>query len=275
MAIQIMSDLHLEAPKAYDIFEIVPKAPVLALLGDIGNVEAHKSDMAGFIARQLRQFRAVLYVPGNHEAYQSTWPATLRILMEFEKEVRAQRAKDPALGGFVLLDRTAYRLQQDLGVVVLGCSLFSHVPPEAETAVSQGMNDFYQDANWTVAEHNAAHKRDLVWLNGAVEELGQLADVHSIIIMTHWSPSTDPRAQNPRYANDPNPIAAGFRTDLSREACFQAPKVKVWAFGHTHYNCDFVVERGSMAGPLRLVTNQRGYYFAQSQGYGNDKTLKV
>lgn len=36
---QILSDLHLEAPKAYDLFDIVPKAPYLALLGDIGNVK--------------------------------------------------------------------------------------------------------------------------------------------------------------------------------------------------------------------------------------------
>jgi len=44
MAVQIVSDLHLETPKAYDIFEIEPKAPVLALLGDIGNIVLHKED---------------------------------------------------------------------------------------------------------------------------------------------------------------------------------------------------------------------------------------
>jgi hypothetical protein len=38
MAVQILSDLHLEAPKAYDVFNIIPKAPYLALLGNIGNV---------------------------------------------------------------------------------------------------------------------------------------------------------------------------------------------------------------------------------------------
>ncbi|QPG94137.1 hypothetical protein C2857_004943 [Epichloe festucae Fl1] len=44
MDIQIFSDLHLESPKAYDLYNIPPKAPylALALLGDIGNVVAHK-----------------------------------------------------------------------------------------------------------------------------------------------------------------------------------------------------------------------------------------
>ncbi|KAK1639295.1 hypothetical protein BDP81DRAFT_345662 [Colletotrichum phormii] len=68
MAIQIVSDLHLESPKAYDIFEIVPQAPYLGLLGDIGNVVAHKEECLAFLT-QLRQFRAILFVPGNHEAY--------------------------------------------------------------------------------------------------------------------------------------------------------------------------------------------------------------
>lgn len=39
MAIQILSDLHLETPTAYDIFDIPPKAPYLAIFGDIGNIK--------------------------------------------------------------------------------------------------------------------------------------------------------------------------------------------------------------------------------------------
>jgi hypothetical protein len=42
MELQILSDLHLESPKAYDLYDIPPKAPLLALLGDIGNVVSHK-----------------------------------------------------------------------------------------------------------------------------------------------------------------------------------------------------------------------------------------
>lgn len=34
---QILSDIHLESPAAYDIFEIAAKSPNLELLGDIGN----------------------------------------------------------------------------------------------------------------------------------------------------------------------------------------------------------------------------------------------
>ena len=282
MAVQIVSDLHLEAPKAYDVFDIVPRAPVLALLGDIGNAEPHASGLAAFLERQLRQFQAVLLVPGNHEAYHSTWPRTLAILQSLEEDVNERRAAgDAALGELVVLDRRLYSvpgpggLSSPSGTVVLGCSLFSHVPPERAAAVGMGLNDFFHIGNgWDVAAHNRAHARDLAWLNEVVAMLHMSSDVRAIIIVTHWCPSLDARARDPQHTSDA--LTSAFATDLSGEVCFRTPKVKVWAFGHTHYNCDFVVGReDSGAAPLRLVTNQRGYYFAQAVGYDNDKTLEV
>ena len=261
MAIQILADLHLETPKAYDIFEITPQAPYLALLGDIGNAASHKDDYLAFLTRQLRQFRAVLLVPGNHEPYHSTWAATLSVLRAFERDVAA----DASLGQFVLLDRAAFRIPGS-DVTVLGCSLFSAVPPESEMAVSMGLNDFYRIADWDVAAHNEAHRRDLAWLNEQVAAL----EGSDVVIFTHWSPSWDARAVDPRHAC--SAIGSAFSTELSGEKCFRSDRVKLWAFGHTHYNCDFVVERDA-ASPLRLLANQRGYYFAQAKGYDGEKTV--
>ncbi|KAL8404533.1 hypothetical protein RB594_009401 [Gaeumannomyces avenae] len=267
MALQILSDLHLEAPKGYDIFDIVPRAPYLALLGDIGTVGPHRAELLAFLTAQLRQFRAVLFVPGNHEAYHGTWPDALAALRDFEHLVRA----DASLGDFVLLDRAVFR---PLGpVVVLGCSLFSAVPAESADAVGHGLNDFYQTGSgWDVAAHNAAHERDLQWLNAQVDALENDPAVESIAVLTHWSPTRDPRAADPRHAN--SAIASAFATDLSGEKCFRSAKVRLWAFGHTHWNCDFTVERRG-AGPLRLVTNQRGYYFSQAQAFDAAKTMEI
>ncbi|KAL9107992.1 MAG: hypothetical protein Q9227_007207 [Pyrenula ochraceoflavens] len=265
MAVQILSDLHLEAPKAYDIFRIVPKAPYLALLGDIGNIASHKDDCLTFLTKQLRRFRAVLFVPGNHEAYESSWPETLDILRTFEENVR----KDSKLGDFVLLDRAVFQ-PPDSNIVILGCSLFSSVPSGDAMRVSMGLNDFWQTDDWDVEKHNEAHKRDLAWLNAQVAELEQ-SNV-KVMILSHWSPSRDTHAVVAKHAE--SPITTAFSTDLSKEACFKSDKVKVWAFGHTHYNCDFMVERGD-AGPLRLVTNQRGYYHAQSAAFDCTKAVEI
>ncbi|KAJ6445427.1 ankyrin repeats (3 copies) domain-containing protein [Purpureocillium lavendulum] len=266
MAVQILSDLHLETPKAYDIFDVVPKAPVLALLGDIGNIVLHKEDCLDFFSRQLAQFRAVLFVPGNHEAYHSDWPKTLDALRAFEHQVRS----DDSIGEFVLLDRASYRLPET-DVVILGCSLFSFVPRQSEMNVSLGINDFFQTNDWDVSAHNKAHARDLAWLNDQVMELEQ--SDRKIIIFTHWSPTTHASAIDPRHAQ--SPITSGFSTDLSGERCFASDSVKLWAFGHTHYNCDFSMERGQGVGPLRIVANQRGYYFSQSEGFDGEKVVTI
>ncbi|KAK2599186.1 hypothetical protein QQS21_005377 [Conoideocrella luteorostrata] len=266
MAVQILSDLHLESPPAYDVFEIVPKAPYLALLGDIGNIAAHKDGCLAFLTRQLRQFKAVLFVPGNHEAYRSNWDDTLEILRIFQQHAH----HDASVGEFVLLDRTTYRLP-GTNVVVLGCSLFSRIPPDKHMTIGMSLNDFHQTSGWTTDNHNDMHQRDLAWLNAEVSDLEE-SDI-SIMIFSHWSPSTDRRAIEPRHAG--SSIGSAFSTDLSEQPCFRSGKVKVWAFGHTHYNCDFECDRAGDAGPLRLVTNQRGYAYCNADGFDPDKTLSI
>lgn len=262
---QILSDLHLEVPKSYDIFEVTPAAPYLALLGDIGVAVEHKDDLRAFLAKQLAQFKAVLYVPGNHEAYRSTWQKTIETLRGLEAEFK----DDTSLGQFILMDRKAFR-PPGCNTVVLGCSLFSHVPIGSCDRVSMALNDFYQTADWTVDDHNKAHAKDLAWLNDEVDALAG-PDV-DIVVLTHWSPSTDERAIEPRHAQ--SPIGSAFSTDLSGHSCFRSANVKTWAFGHTHFNCDFEAERDG-AGPLRIITNQRGYYFAQAAGFDPKRTIGI
>ena len=268
MSIQILSDLHLEVPKAYDLYEITPTAPYLALLGDIGNVVQHKDDFFAFLTQQLKQFRVVLFVLGNHEPFDSDWEATLEALQTFEDGV----GENNALGEFVVMNRKAYRIP-GTKTMALGCSLFSHVPDEKLGAVEMGINDFYKIDGWNVHAHNGSHKRDLDWLNEEVSNLEKDLDIHSIIILTHWSPSVDSRAVDPRHVG--SAIGSGFATDLSGQACCKSAKVKLWAFGHTHYNCDFEVSRGVGAGPLRFLANQRGYYFAQAQGFDDRLCIEL
>lgn len=274
-SIQVLSDLHLETPKAYDIFNIVPKAGYLALLGDIGEIVPHQEECLAFLRRQLQQFKAVLLVPGNHEAFGSSWSETVAILRQFEEDVKQQRidGKETGFGEFALLDRGIFEMptNNDDKITILGCSLFSHVPPQRAMNVEMGLHDFFQTTDWDIGKHNEAHARDLAWLNEQVERL-QAEDDAKIVIFTHWSPLTDPRSADPRHAN--SAISSAFSTDLSDQLCFTSERVVLWAFGHTHYNCDFEVERKE-GKPLRLMTNQRGYYFAQAEGFDGKKVVQL
>ncbi|KAI4860834.1 Ser/Thr protein phosphatase superfamily [Hypoxylon rubiginosum] len=269
VALQIISDLHLENPKAYDIFEITPKAPYLALLGDIGYLVRHEADYLGFLKRQLTKFRAVFLVLGNHEPWHSTWDDCLQTTRRWERELHQEGDKQTGLGQFVVLNRDRYDIERASGdaVIVLGCTLFSHVPSEAAEAVSFGVNDFYHTVGWDLKQYNAAFERDLAWLNAEVTALRGAG--RTVVVLTHYSPTLDERAADPRHRT--SAIGSGFATDLSAAACWRSSDVKLWAFGHTHFNCDFVDEETGK----RVVANQRGYYFAQSEGFIGDKVVEI
>lgn len=152
-AIQIVSDLHLEAHQAYSFYQIppAPGASYLALLGDIGNVtNNHIGGFTTFLTTQLNNFPGgVLFVPGNHEAYGSDYPTAIQALTNITtNSVPPKR--------LIVLDRTEFRPPESPGTVIIGCSLFSHVPEQHRKAVSLGLNDFYHINNWDVNNHNAA-----------------------------------------------------------------------------------------------------------------------
>ncbi|KAH9907876.1 Ser/Thr protein phosphatase superfamily [Xylariomycetidae sp. FL2044] len=267
VAIQIMSDLHLENPKAYDIFEITPKAPYLALLGDIGYV-SHTKEYLEFLRRQLLKFQIVFLVMGNHEPWHSTWTDAKETMRNFERQILQERQITAAgLGEFVLLDRNAYHIREPTGekFAILGCTLFSRVPAEAAMAVSFGINDFYHTQDWTVEEHTAQFEGDLRWLNEQVSSLRGT----KLLVLTHYNPTMDSRTSDPKHGN--SPIQSGFASDLSDQPVWLSHDVKAWAFGHTHYNCDYVDEKTEK----RVITNQRGYYFNQSVAFQEDKLIEI
>ena len=256
--IQVLSDLHLEAPVGYDIFEITPMAPNLALLGDIG--QAKDEGYAEFIKSQVQKFQTIFLVLGNHEVYHSDWASIKQSIDNLQKEKLCGEGK------LILLDQT--RVDISSTTTVLGCTLFSKINPEFEDEISFGVNDFYYvGEGWNTALHNQAHDSDLQWLNQQVEQIGVEEPHRSVIIFTHHSPTTDTEAVNPRHAK--SIIRSAFSTDLSGEKCWTSKNVKVWAFGHTHYNCDFVDEKTGK----RVFANQRGYYRAQSVGFDIDKVV--
>jgi hypothetical protein len=90
---------------------------------------------------------------------------------------------------------------------------------------------------WTVDDHNLAHESDLRWLNDQVGKVEREELERKIVIFTHHSPCDDPRANNPKHQG--SEVSSGFVTDLRDEECWKSRAVRMWAFGHTHYNCDF------------------------------------
>jgi predicted phosphodiesterase len=122
MRLRVVSDLHLEAPAAYDTFAVsTENAQHLALLGDIGHVQ--NPGLFQFLSKQLLRFATVFFVCGNHEPYHSDWPTAIEEISDFGEKSNSERRHDSALGEFVFLNRTRYVISAS--VTILGCTLFS------------------------------------------------------------------------------------------------------------------------------------------------------
>ena len=254
LTIQIQSELHLETPRArpsYGDYKIDPHARCLALLGDIGYVcDARLFD---FLEEQLQHFEIVFFLLGNHEAYGTSLPAARATMRSFAETMEIAHATNIISGKFVYLDQSRFDISNRISI--LGCTLFSSIHPEQVAQTSLFLSDFSSIENWTVSDHCTAHASDVAWLNSEVARIAQQEPLREIVILTHHSPTILEAATDPRHKKDSAQVRSGFSTDLSRQLCWISPQVKLWAFGHTHFNCDFQDRQTRK----RVYANQKGY----------------
>ncbi|KAI9813203.1 MAG: hypothetical protein M1832_006375 [Thelocarpon impressellum] len=242
-----MSDLHLELGQQYHKFDIPPRAPYLILAGDIGRL-ADYTPLRDFLFARCEQFTHVFLVLGNHEFFGVSRPEGLRLAEKLENEPRLKQKLS-------ILNRRRVDLQGDAPVTILGCTLQSHVPLEAQAVVEQKVNDFRRIVDWKVADHVAEHKMDSGWLRDEITAIrnGEHGSKRRIVVVTHHAPSTRGTS---KPSDEDSPWASAFGTDLlgtDQGSCLD--DVQWWISGHTHYSTEFSI------GTVKLVSNQRGYVF--------------
>jgi Calcineurin-like phosphoesterase len=267
---QIVSDLHLESPGArptYREVSIDRRCPNLALLGDIGNVK--DADFFRFLEKQLETFEIVFFLLGNHEPYEMTLEDAKVRITGFEADHAQRKHADPKLGTFVWLDNKRFDLTANISV--LGCTLFSEIAPLQEHTVEMFVSDFQNIQDWSVKKHNIAHTRDLAQLNEHVATISKEEPHRRVVIFTHHSPTIQKEANDPRHLTDEHQVRSAFCTDLSNEICWTSPQVVLWAFGHTHFNCDF---QDPSTGK-RVLANQKGYRRSENGTYDPDKIIVI
>ncbi|EJF66790.1 Ser/Thr protein phosphatase protein [Dichomitus squalens LYAD-421 SS1] len=261
--IQLLSDLHLEMPRPYHpesgysedghVFEydFPARADVLALLGDIGVTRDDR--FFAWLRSQLKRFKLVLFLSGNHEAYHSSLEASNRRLVAFAAQCDEWAANPPAgqsIGRFVLLDRTRFDLSDT--VTVLGCTLWSRLDMLNAEMLCLGLNDFRLISDMNIATYTALHRRDVEWLERSITQIARDEPHRRIVVMTHHAPTVADTSEE-RFVG--GPLNSAFATELTEGPCWNE-RVKVWMFGHTHWPCDF--ERKG----VRVVSNPRGYRHA-------------
>jgi Calcineurin-like phosphoesterase len=253
---QIMSDLHLEVGQQYSTFRIPSRAPYLILAGDVGRLRDYEAFRA-FLRDQVQQFMRVFLVLGNHEFYGESREEGLKLAASMEIEPELQ-------GKLTIMDRAVFEISPDL--VILGCTLHSHVPPESVQVVQQKISDFKRIEGWSVEDHNLEHDRDITWLRTRLDEYRSQENSSSgngtgrrkpgIVVVTHYAPS---KVGTSAPQHEDNAWSSAFATPiLERDAAnggLNASSLQCWIFGHTHYNVD------TMRSGMRLISNQRGYVF--------------
>ncbi|KAI9755064.1 MAG: hypothetical protein M1815_005229 [Lichina confinis] len=230
---QFVSNLHLETKREYTTFSSPAQARYLILAGDIG--------------RLSQQFDKVFLVLRNHEFYGSSREEGLR---------RAEALEAQFDGKLFVLNRTRHDV--DPNISILGCTLQSHIPPEACDVVAQKVKDFRRIDGWSVAAHNAEHARDLALLQDQIRSVRADGDMYRrIMVITHHVPSIR-EPSRPHEAS--SPINSAFATDLFPDdgsgggdgVNLVLKQVDVWIFGHTHYCTRF------SKGGVKFASNQRG-----------------
>ncbi|KAL0487746.1 hypothetical protein AKO1_000134 [Acrasis kona] len=97
----------------------------------------------------------------------------------------------------------------------------------------------------TTDDTNAWHEEDVFWLKQEIERAKSRDE--DVCVLTHHSPLVTGTSK-PEHIG--TPCNTAFTTDLKY---MMGGNLKLWAFGHTHHNCD-VLCKGT-----RVVSNQHGY----------------
>lgn len=241
MKIQIVSDLHIEHRPDQKKFKWrQPGVDVLVVAGDAcdhESVDRFRSMLNPF----LEQGTKVVYVAGNHEAYQApSWSASQNVLQSiFGSE---------GTRGIHLLEKSILDLPGGLGgrtVRFIGTTLWSDLYSTGTQMVVRGWPDFRQDDHDT-KHHHDLHVEAVAFLHDACYDARE--DGVIPVVVTHFCPSF--KSCHPRYAGDSaNPY---FLTDL--EWIMNGPEAPdVWIHGHTHDRFDYMVNK------TRVICNPYGY----------------
>lgn len=235
MKLHILSDLHLEFSR---FSPPQTEADVVVLAGDVGKGDVWPSWAAGAFPG-----KEIVYVPGNHEFYDSDRPGKLA---KIRATAQANRVH--------LLDNDAVVISSPSGenVRFLGCTLwtdFLFFGEEMKAAAMREGQTYLNDfriigegrKRFTPARSIELHEESLAWLKA---ELAKPFDGKTVVV-THHLPSA--QSVSERYKEDL--LTACFASNLD----FLFGKMVLWVHGHTHDCMDYE------ATGTRVVCNPRGY----------------
>lgn len=227
MNIQILSDLHFEfhtdfGDEFIEAYLSPEKVDALVIAGDLG---VGKSLIIG--VHKLHEVYAgipIIYVPGNHEYYNSSFEETRELFKELDKRYE----------NLHVLNNKSKMINGELFV---GCTLWFSESPNTKRMMSH-LADHTHIKNFS-NEVFSENKLCLNFLEWHVCE--------SSIVITHNLPSE--KSVHEKYEGSPlNDLFVCAVDDLIEE---RSPKL--WIHGHTHDSANY------MHGKTHVLCNPLGY----------------
>lgn len=236
MKIQYCSDLHLEFDENIAFLKqnpLVPSGEILVIAGDFYLLGAKREFISDILTYLSKNWKAVFWLPGNHEYYHySASNAHLEQLEEITENVFWVNNKSVEMNDIRFVFTT----------------LWSHIRPENVSYCESGVSDFkaisYNLKRLRSNEFNFLNRESLKFIR---QEL-RVSKAYNKIVVTHHVPT---------YINYPS-IYLGSRINdafvSDNVELIEEYQPDFWIYGHSHVNTpEFNI------GKTRLVTNQLGY----------------
>jgi len=227
MRIQVLSDIHTEfhtdSGEQFITGYLRPKGvDVLIIAGDIG-VDDSLIYSLELISKHYKN-AAVLYVPGNHDFYNSDFPNILNNLSVLESSI----------DNLFVLNNKMVTID---GVNFVGSPLWFRKKKDYKKHASM-LNDFNLIKNFEdrVFKEN---RKCLNFLNWHTTQ--------DSVVITHHVPTA--KSTPARYVGDP--VNMFFLCDM--EKLIKERKPKLWVHGHTHDSFNYMLEK------THVVCNPLGY----------------
>lgn len=248
MFIRYMSDIHLEFGwmTLYSLVE--DKDSVLVLAGDIGLVHNDKQieTLGRFLVDASVQFRAVIYVLGNHEHYKYSIAKTYDRLREriaylglenvFVLENETKIIDDVAFIGATLW--TDYN-NDEIKLTLAGIYLNDHKLIRTGPASDPYQNPFLP------INAKRTHKKSKQYVFDQVKEQ-KAAGLKTVVVVHH---GVSEQSVHERFKG--NHLNPAFVSELSKDILDAQPDVVV--HGHVHNTFAYNI------GETRVLVNPRGY----------------
>lgn len=251
MIIQYASDLHLEFELNRDFIlagGMAVSGDVLLLAGDIGYLK-DPSEFDPFWDWCEKNYRETIVVPGNHEFYEKC-------------DANALRSFKMMLRPHVSYYHNQIVHLDDADII---CStLWSHITPKAEAALTQVMPDFRQIRfgyrRLRCSDVNKLHDECVKFIFDAIRQ----SQAKTTIIATHHLPSWAVVVD----CYKESPLTEGFATEL--KALIEENGPDYWVYGHSHANIE------TMIGKTKLLSNQLGYLkFDEHLDFDDTRTIEI